>query len=745
MLPNVLISTYLEYKKDTDAIASWLASTAKAAGFNPGDLSGPPSQPSKAEDASKERRYILEKVIPVPMSFQSTLDRAIAARASFGTKLEQHGSSVDAELMAPPDGDESSVQDDTLPNLFAGLAVHEPSEAFLSAPDIQRPAKPEADPVDYAAEIPPSFEDAIFALWVLMDDMNKARANVRSIWSSFKDAGFDVVPAAVTTNTVIELVRNMMEDVVPLIDKHGGLQTCLEKCHMVKCLMKSFSVQDLHNQQDPKDNFNYDTYDVANETFLLCFRLIDGFQAIVDPREIPLYQDGTFGTFDINSDRTKKSGTAKFHDDRALLMPFFTDLMTVVLSAPAWPVHDEFLRGMKEKTRTGSVPFYLVFAAQVFLDVTYTLGPGIERGWQVFATHLNFIVGDLKTHLEYHKNLKIKTWPASNDQMLKQLRDSMVWLSNDPLFQVQERLLRREGVTANKDNANRIFRMSPILCGLVLYQYRFRHREAALAVADAWGSIQYAGHLYNTLDSSGLLKGRWEDMDIAKTLLGPESFFVSAEEPRTLADQFKKYCLQMGVSAVALSKKSRKGRELESKSGPRGLKVNAPVTTMFEERYANDSDIVLTAEQVERIVELSTFELEIDEETGQTFLGQIEDEQKLKDKRKLQHDIKNHPRQSKRTSEPRISLGQLAQALANAMQAETVEFCFPYMLMHRWCWRIFRSVRDACDPQLGQILGADHLENETQLPTLTGYILMLACGAEGHAANLGPLERRRMC
>ncbi len=291
-------------------------------------------------------------------------------------------------LMPPPEGDESAVQDGTLPNRFAGLAVHEPSEAFLSAPDIQRPTKPEADPVDYAAEIPPAFEDTNFALWVLMDDMNKVRAIVRSIWSSFKDAGFDVVPAAVTSNTVIELLRNMMEDVVPLIDKHGGLQTCLEKCHMVECLLKGFSVQDVHNQQDPKDNFHYDTYDIANETFLLCFRLIDGFRTIVDPREIPLYRDGTFGTFGISSDRTKKSGTAKFDDDRALLMPFFTDLMTVVLSAPAWPVHDEFLRGMKEMTRTGSVPFYLVFAAQVFLDVTYTLGPNIERGWQVFATHL---------------------------------------------------------------------------------------------------------------------------------------------------------------------------------------------------------------------------------------------------------------------------------------------------------------------------------------------------------------------
>lgn len=642
--------------------------------------------------------------------------------------------------MPPQDDDEPSVRDDTVSNRFAGLAVHEPSEAFLSAPDIQRPAKPTADPVDYAAEIPPSFEDTIFALWVLMTDMNKARTIVKSIWSNFRDGGFDVVPAAVTTNTVIELVRNMMEDIVPLIDKHGGLQSCLEKCYIVKCLLEGFSVQDLQSHQDPKDNFNYDTYDAANDTFFLCFRLVDGFQAIVDPRRIPLYREGTFGTFDVNSDRAKKSGTAKFQDDRALLMPFFTELMTVTLDVPDWPVHDEFLRGMKEMTRTGSVPFYLVFAAQIFLDVTYTLGPDIERGWRVLAAHTNYIAGDLTTHLKYHEKLKIKTWPASNDKALTQLRDSILWLGEDPLFQVQEKLFRREGVAANRDKAHRIFCMSPILCGLVLYHYRFRHREAALAVADAWGSIQYAGHLYNTLDRSGLLKGRWEDMDIVRTLLGSESFFAGGQEPRTLADQFKKYCLQMGVSAAALSNKSRKGREIASKAGSRGLKVNAPVTTMFEQRYANDSDIVLTAEQVSRIVELSTFELETNEVTGQTFLGQIEDEQKLKSKKKLQHEIKNQPKQSKGSGAPGISLGQLADALATAMQAEAVEFCFPYMLMHRWCWRMFRTVRETCDPQLRQILGPDYLENETQLPTLTGYILMLACGAEGHVANLGPLQ-----
>lgn len=524
-----------------------------------------------------------------------------------------------------------------------------------------------------------------------------------------------------------------------MINQHG-LKECIQKCYVIGCLLKGFSLKEIEACRDLKDNFNYDTYDVANETFFKSFRMIDSFQAIIHPKQIPLYRDGTFGTFDVNSDRTKKSGTSKFHDDRALLMPFFTDLITVTLSVPGWPVHDEFLRGMKEMTRTGSIPFYMVFAAQVFLDVTYTLGPDIDRVWTTFNSHTNFIAGDLKLYFDYHANLKIRTWAASNDQMIKQLRDSILWLGQDPLFQIHEPLLKREGVKANKDNLYRIFRMSPILCGLVLYQCRFRYREVGMAVADAWGSIQYAGHLYNTLQGSGLLMHRWEDMDIAKTILGPESFFVGGEEPKTLGDQFKKYCLQMGVSAAALGKKDRKDRPLASKKGPRGLKLNAPVTTMFEERYANDSDIVLTTEQVNRIIELSEFEMETDEETGQRFLGQIEDAQRLKDKKKLQYEIKNHAKDSKATNEPRVSLGQLTEALANALQAETIEFSFPYMMMHRWCWRLFRAVRDSCDSELRQILGPDYLENESQLPTLTGYILMLACGANGRELNLGPMK-----
>ncbi|KGQ05259.1 hypothetical protein BBAD15_g9488 [Beauveria bassiana D1-5] len=792
MLPNILVSTYLEYKKDTDSIASWLASTARAAGFNTSNLSAPPSlagtnggrlkgkarkQAKKASskpvatstkyvirirDFTVLAEYILEKAIAVPLSFQSTLDRVIAARAGFGAQLDGEGFSVDPKvdakhenfvdvlkhvrdiltsLMPFPDKDKSFNQGDTVQNRFAGLTVDEPSEAFLSAPNIQRPTKPAADPVDYAAEPPTSFEDAIFALRVLMNDMNKARASIRSVWEFFKVGGFDVVPAAVTTNTVVELVRNMIEDVLPLIEMHGGLKYCIQRCYMVNCLLNGFSVSEV-TTGNAKDNFNYDTYDEANETYLMSFCLLEGFQGVLEPGKIPLYKNGFLATFDANSDRTKKSGADKFHDDRALLMPVLTDLITIVLKVPTWPVHDELLRGMKELVQNGRIPFYMVFAAQVFLDVTYTLGPDIERGWRIFKGHTNFIVNDLEAYFEFHEKAKLQTWAPSNDQNIKLLREGILWLGKDPVYQILEEPLKRQGVQASKEDLHRIFRMSPVLCGLVLYQARFNYRQAGMAVADAWGSIQYAGHLYNALQSNGLLANRWKDMDLAKVILGMESFYAGGDEPRTLADQFRKYCLQMGVSAAALSKNWRKGRALASKAGPRGLKVNAPVATMFKERYGHDRDIVLTSEQVNRIIELSAFELETDEDTGRTVLGQIGDETKLKEKQKLRHEIENGLKPSSRqpTKETRISLGQVTEMLANTLQAETIEFTFPYMTMHRWCWRLFRAVRDKCDSQLRQIIGPDYLENESQLTTLTGYIFMLACGAEGHVPNMGPMK-----
>lgn len=129
MLPSTLISTYQQYKQDTDSIAAWLASTAKSLGFSAelspattvptastGRLKGKaraqakkqatssaaaassgPSLPAKPKhiinikDFIPLAEYVAEKTFPVPNTFTSTIDRVISVRSAFGSKLEDHG------------------------------------------------------------------------------------------------------------------------------------------------------------------------------------------------------------------------------------------------------------------------------------------------------------------------------------------------------------------------------------------------------------------------------------------------------------------------------------------------------------------------------------------------------------------------------------------------------------------------------------------------------------------------------
>ncbi|KAK7570564.1 hypothetical protein V3481_019416 [Fusarium oxysporum f. sp. vasinfectum] len=125
MLPSSLFSIYQQYKEDTDSVASWLASTAKACGY-PSDLLTPTGIQTKGtgrlkgkarRDAKKQNTYVptplhtipkyviavkdfiplaefifaSKPLISVPPSFAETLDRVIYVRAKFGAQLIDHG------------------------------------------------------------------------------------------------------------------------------------------------------------------------------------------------------------------------------------------------------------------------------------------------------------------------------------------------------------------------------------------------------------------------------------------------------------------------------------------------------------------------------------------------------------------------------------------------------------------------------------------------------------------------------
>lgn len=139
-----------------------------------------------------------------------------------------------------------------------------------------------------------------------------------------------------------------------------------------------------------------------------------------DKRVLPLYREGMYGVYDPSRDRASMSAEAKFNQDKIILLEFFTELSTVNRSLPDYPVQDEFMRGMKELDETRQVPMYLAFATQIYLDIHHLLGERVFRAHTTLMFQLDMMHDDLAQHFEFHKDLKIASWPAQNDMALRQ-------------------------------------------------------------------------------------------------------------------------------------------------------------------------------------------------------------------------------------------------------------------------------------------------------------------------------------
>lgn len=302
MLPDNLVSIYKEYKEDTNAVASWLASTAKSCGY-PSDLLGgdPPQATGRLKGkARKEAKAAAAKsqgssssssrpdytiaikdfillaefvaaskkpVVSVPLAFANTLDRVIATRSRFSNRLAQTGASNDASANSthsyfvgvlekvrevlkprfpPASQDAASARPPSDPvgevgGRFANLSVYEPSEEFLNAPDIERPAPVKKENVNYVAESLRDLDEVLFAYTLLINDLMVIRNRIQVIWTNYRETGFDVVAAAVATNTACDLARHMMEDMGPSFKAHGGVVRVGRMFYMVQCLMNGFS------------------------------------------------------------------------------------------------------------------------------------------------------------------------------------------------------------------------------------------------------------------------------------------------------------------------------------------------------------------------------------------------------------------------------------------------------------------------------------------------------------------------
>lgn len=521
MLPDNLVSVYQQYKKDTNAVASWLASTAKSCGYPADLLCGSSSQttgPGQAKrlkgKARKEAKAGAAKlqsssscstrpeyaiaikdfiplaefvaasrkpIVSVPLAFANKLDRVISTRYGFGTRLVELGNSTDASAdskhsyfvgvlekvrevlrprVSPASQDAATVRTPSDPigevgGRFAGLSVDNPSEEFLNAPDIEMPVKAKDENATYVAEPLKDLQEVLFAYTLMINDLDKIRARIQWIWTNYRDGSFELVAAAIATNTACDLARNLMEDMAPMFKAHGGAKQIAKRFYVSECIAKGFAlVSPLFESRKVSDSrcphtdrkrmqdqivksgnefnwdspFNCDTYDIANDTYMIPLMMIKAFLDIMNqhpPGEMPIYVDDIFDTYDPILQWNRLSEQAKFAQDRKLLTEILSEMLVLARCVQSYPVHDEFIRGMQELDRNREIPMYLVFTVQIFLDMNHILHGQVYSARETCMSHLRLMDEDLELHMQFHAKFRSEKRTASEKLILGEVRNKI--------------------------------------------------------------------------------------------------------------------------------------------------------------------------------------------------------------------------------------------------------------------------------------------------------------------------------
>ncbi|KAB5518011.1 hypothetical protein GE09DRAFT_1259827 [Coniochaeta sp. 2T2.1] len=743
MQPLPLASAYRQYKEDTDFIASWLASTGRACGY-PADLLATPAASSAQAAPSKRpkgkskkkgagstaaaapeatpaaHRYTVaikdfiplaehiasrEPAVTVPSLFSDSSNRIIKLRSFTPEGMVTQDGSPDYDspqkpyyflavlervrevlkLRTPPattPAEPGPGTDDSgrlLTNLFAALKVYHQAEI----------------PDSTSADTPPAQTTAAGAVV----DLGRIRVKIRRIWAGFARDAFDAAAAAIPTNAATGLAVNLIEEVVPVLKHHDLGSWSISS--MVLCVRPKRYGAIL--DQGSEGWAKHEAYDVENDAYVVACNLLHMLAENRDPHRLPLYKEGRYGF--NNPSAPGVTGRQKFAEDNIILNEYFTELMTIHRLVKDYPVRDEFVRGVGEMDRTGKVPFYAVFAAQVNLDIHHVLRAAATLPFEEMR-ETRMMGASIDASLGLHEDPKVDAWPAEIDQVLTNLRNSILRIHNDPIYEAKAKVWVDEaGSVPPSTQPNLILKTSPLLAGLMLYHFRAQVYKMGIAVANAWGAIACTWHIYNAVRNEKLVNGRWKDMHVVQgVVLGESNLFVG--HPTWNVDEyFSQFCLQMGVTAAAFAQ-DRRQDDLNAESRtfkPRGIKKRATAWRMFSDGFVdNTKKFHWTAEHLNAIlIERDwTLSASAGDSTRTMYKGE-ERGKKLRQRRGI---------------EPNA----IIEGLILALQAEVSEFAYPILVLHPANRRSLQMIKGRVDQVLREKYGPYYLQRDSEPPWMVG-------------------------
>ncbi|KAG5759355.1 hypothetical protein H9Q72_012525 [Fusarium xylarioides] len=770
------MSIYQQYKADTDSVATWLANTAKAHGYDADGAvgaaalenlkkkkkrkgNGKGKGPSRAKNKKAQekqdpstKKYVIRvrdfeamakhvaetNAVEVPHKTAIALERGIWVRRSFSQKLTESGARKDRRSDASHSHFVEvleKVRGYLKPIMEAGLfkpddldkktnvKANHPAKGMFDVLNVYTPSEEFLN----APDITPTPTDEPETQYTVEEEV------------TWEDAFFAFAALLRDYDYLSQEIHSLWEKYasgeLDLAAVALATNTAFELAHSmeadIKKLMDKFggtaifahqcfdaACQAMGIDKDKKNQgevYNLAAYEFAK---LLTVNSMSVFKGHVDHHRdavMPGNYNGSLGWYNEKLGAGGRNNTERWNQDKTALMEVFSGIHFLTTTPGHGDVEDELVRGMGAalKEKKENPRLWISWALQVYLDIVQGLGESVGRGYEQFK----------QESLKIQKALvDLPKTPERRQVLLAATR----W-NHDPIFETNQSMMEFGAMAHSDDHeAFQFLRRNPIYCGLLIHHMRSALHYYGVKTAAPSGGLMTTTQLYQALRQEGRIpQGQaWEDLEELWGYQGNPCFFVG-NPPTDLEGYYKNYCLCLGTSLTNWAPNRRSANPTEHKGNAPNMKFDGWVSLSLDNRIRVDNAREpWTTETVEEILTEGRKKAMMDGK------GRIQENLKQKaTEANVSTDISTQQSFAKASQLPAVPKfpSGLIEQLAQVINSEIPRISFNYFSMHNIAWSFLTDLKRALTAEVGPEF-LNYVPSEDQLPFVVGYVFSTASG-----------------
>ncbi|KAJ0106823.1 hypothetical protein J7T55_001347 [Diaporthe amygdali] len=255
---------------------------------------------------------------------------------------------------------------------------------------------------------------------------------------------------------------------------------------------------------------------------------------------------------------------------------------------------------------------------------------------------------------------------------------------------------------------NQFLRRHPLYCGLWAYYMRAQFQNIGVKFASAFGYVHQSFQLYHALKQEGVLgpNQTWRDIETLMTLQGLDTFFVG-DTPTTPRGYLQNLSLKSGFTTRKSA--SKRGKNKKTERGT--LKHKGEFAMQFMNLYWKTALRGLTVCDLQQMIE----------ETGRRFV--------MKEDGKILLEAPGQADPSAKPAPDNMPIHELIYGLSNIVYNENRLMAFDYFQLHRICFQYLEHIRGTIDEQTLHRLCPESAAQK-HLPSVVSMIFRDAAGDE---------------